>query len=95
MNASDLVGPTDTTEGSPAASDGTFGSGADLPADFEQQLATIYEKNMGLPGAKARCLAGKIRAAIRSGALSQEQAMSDIFGYFAACNIDMSEFKGN
>ncbi len=95
VNASDLVGPTDTTEGSPAASDGTFGSGADLPADFEQQLATIYEKNMGLPGAKARCLAGKIRAAIRSGALSQEQAMTDIFGYFAACKIDMSEFKGN
>jgi hypothetical protein len=95
VDASDLVGATDTTDASTAASDGTSGSGAELPADFEQQLATIYEKNMGLPGAKARCLAGKIRAAIRSGALSQDQAMSDIFGYFAACNIDMSEFKGN
>lgn len=95
VNASDLVGPTDTTDGSTATSDGTFGSGADLPADFEQQLATIYEKSMGLPRVKARCLAGKIREAIRSGDLSQEQAMSDIFGYFAACNIDMSELKGN
>lgn len=95
VDASDLVRPTDTTDGSTATSGGTFGSGADLPADFEQQLATIYEKSMGLPRVKARCLAGKIRDAIRSGDLSQEQAMSDIFGYFAACNIDMSELKGN
>jgi hypothetical protein len=50
---------------------------------------------MGLPKEKAECLAGKIADAIDSGDLTEEEAMSDIFGYFSDCDIDMSEITGN
>ncbi|MEO7428515.1 MAG: DUF2510 domain-containing protein [Acidimicrobiales bacterium] len=87
-NGDGSTGSTDTTAGS-------IGSGGELPADFEQQLADVYENSMGLPRDKARCLAGKISDAVKSGTLSQDQAMRDIFSYFSDCNIDMSEFNGN
>jgi hypothetical protein len=67
----------------------------ELPEDFEEQLAEIYESSMGLPQEKAECLAGKIADAIDSGDLTEEEAMSDIFGYFSDCDIDMSEITGN
>lgn len=93
IDASAFGGSSDTTDTTDGG--GSIGSDADLPPDFEQQLADVYETSMGLPKEKAECLAGKIADAIESGDLSEEQAMSDIFGYLSDCDIDMSELSGN
>lgn len=68
-------------------------SGDTLPGDFEEQIAQIYE-DMGLSQDQAECLAGKISDAMSSGDLSEEQAMSDIFGYLEDCDIDPSDITG-
>ncbi len=81
--------------GNVSGGDNPFGGDVNLPPGFDEQLAEIYENGMGLPRAKARCLAEKILAAINSGDLSEEEAMSEFFAYFAACNIDMNEFGQN
>jgi hypothetical protein len=70
-------------------------TGTDLPADFEDQLADVYESSLGLDRDKAECLAGKLADAISSGDLSEDQAMTDVFEYLSACDIDMSEISGN
>ncbi len=82
-----IAGPTGPTA--------TFTVPADLPADFEQQLADLYETNLGLRRDQAQCLAARIREAVGSGTLSQQQVMSDVFGYLADCGIDLSEVGGN
>lgn len=70
-----------------------FGAGANLPPGFRDQLAEIYETSMGLPREKARCLAEKIFSAVESGDMSEAEAMSEFFDYFAECDIDMSELN--
>jgi hypothetical protein len=71
-----------------------FGDGTEIPDDFEDQLADVYETSLGLPAEKAKCLADKIADAVGSGDLTEEQAMQDIFGYLSDCDIDMSELTG-
>jgi len=73
---------------------GDAGGDSSIPADFEQQLADVYESTMGLPKEKAECLAGKIADAVSSGDLSEDEAMSEIFSYLEDCDIDMSEISG-
>ena len=73
---------------------GDSGSGTDLPADFEAQIAEIYQSSLGLSADQAECLAGKIGDAIRSGDLTEEQTMTDVFAYLEACDIDMSDISG-
>jgi hypothetical protein len=69
-------------------------SGSDtLPGDFEGQIAQIYE-DMGLTSDQAECLAGKISDAMSSGDLTEEEAMSDIFGFLEDCDIDPSDITG-
>jgi hypothetical protein len=66
-----------------------------VPADFEQQLASVYESGLGLSKDQAECLAGKISSAVESGDLSEDQAMSEIFSYLSDCDIDMNDISGN
>ena len=54
-------------------------------------LADVYENSMGLDRDKAECLAGKLADAIEDGALSEEQAMSDVFSFLEECDISMDE----
>jgi hypothetical protein len=97
-NANDT---TDTSTTAPDTTDtsddtGTIGTidPSALPDDFEQQIADIYENTMGLSQDQAECLAGKIGDAVQSGDLDEEQAMSDVFGYLADCDIDLSDITG-
>ncbi len=76
-------------------SDDLLPSGEDLPPGFEDQLADVYAESMGIERDKAECLAGKIADAVRSGELSEEESMSEIFSFFSDCDIDMSEISGN
>jgi hypothetical protein len=75
-------------------SDGSLDPGS-LPADFEKQLADVYETSMGLSKEQAACLAHKLATVVESGELSQDQAMTEIFSYLSDCNIDMSDISGN
>lgn len=100
LDPSDFGGSSDTsdtTEGdeSNGTTDDDILGGGSLPPDFEDQIAQIYEDSLGLPPAKAACLAGKIADAISSGDLTQDEAMSDVFSYLSDCDIDMSEITGN
>jgi hypothetical protein len=68
--------------------------GSEIPDDLRDQLAEAYHTSLGLPEEKADCLAGKIADAVEAGELDQEQAMQEMFGYLADCDIDMSELTG-
>jgi len=95
VDASALAG-TDTTDTTDfAVPPGIDGFDGELPADREERLAEVYESSLGLPREKARCLAGKIREAVSSGDLSEEEAMTDIVGFLSACDINLNELTGN
>jgi hypothetical protein len=66
-------------------------TGGDIPDDFVDQLAQIYESQMGLSSDQAQCLAERMRDVVQSGELDEQQAMSEIFDYLSDCDISMSD----
>jgi hypothetical protein len=80
--------------GSDGSSDG-FSDGGELPDNFEEILADTYETSLGLERDKAECLAGKLADVIESGEISEDEAMTEIFGYLSDCDISMEEIGAN
>lgn len=75
--------------------DGITDSSA-LPEGFDEEtLADTYEQMLGLRPDQAECLAGKLKDAIESGELNEEQVTSEFFDYLSDCDISMEEISGN
>lgn len=89
---------TEPSSGSCEATNGEGGGGSDdfLPDDMDSSdmLTDVYE-DMGIPRDKAECLADRIQEAMDSGELAEEDAFSDIFGFFEDCDIDPTEIGTN
>ena len=85
---------TTTTETTTTAGGGLVDPGS-LPDNFEQLLADTYENQLGLPRAKAECLAGKLADAIQSGSLTEQESASAVFDYLSACDISLDEVGAN
>lgn len=78
------------------SSDDTSDPGAvDFDANAEEMLADIYEQSLGLDRDQAECLAGRISEAIDDGSLTEEEAMSEMFGYLSDCDISLEEIGAN
>jgi hypothetical protein len=92
--ADQQYGSCETTDGG-QSSGGGFSDGGALPDNFEEILADTYESSLGLERAKAECLAGKLAEVIESGEISEDEAMTEIFGYLSECDISMSEIGAN
>lgn len=95
LSATNTTNTIDTTSSTDSNAGTILNDSGQLPPDFEKQMAASFETTMGLPAAKAECLAGKVADAIASGDRPRDEAMSNVLGYFAACHITMDEISGN
>jgi hypothetical protein len=90
----------DDSDGADGSTDG--GATDELPDDLgdiedlegmEDALANAYEE-MGLTEEQAECLAGKLSELVEDGDLSEEEAMTEVFGVMAECDISMEDLTG-
>lgn len=97
----DLPDDTDTTDDT--ADDTTddtddlddLGDIDELPAGVREEMASQFEQQLGLSPEKADCLAGRMFDVIESGAIDEEDAMSDFMAYLSDCDISLSELSPN
>jgi hypothetical protein len=83
-----------TLTGVEGTTDDTTG-GSDLPADFEQNLADLYESTLGLSSDQAECLANKLAEVVEEGTLNEEQAASEFMNYLSDCDISLDDIDTN
>lgn len=94
----DEPAPTDDTSGSSEPGDGGDAGSTDeglAGGAVEETIADTYEEMFDLDREKAECLAERITEAIDSGELTEERAMSEIFGYLSECDVTLEEIGAN
>jgi hypothetical protein len=74
---------------------GGLPDGVELPDDYRQQLAEIYESTFDLSSEQSECLAGKLVDAIESGSVSEDEATSEVLDYLSDCDISLEEIGAN
>jgi hypothetical protein len=74
---------------------GGLPDGVELPDDYRQQLAEIYQTTFDLSTEQSECLAGKLVDAIEGGTVSEDQATSEVLDYLSDCDITLEEIGAN